>query len=450
MNIHYLTGKPVLVTGGAGFIGCNLVKGLTEIGAEVYVADNESRGSKSNLEDVGFEIKSGINYFKVDLRDEQICGELVKGMHTIYHLAADVGGIAYVLKDGLKVWKNNTLIDANMFQSVTSESSVENLIYASSSCVYPLNLSSSKCALQERDAWKGETHTMYGAQKLLGEKAIKMHATKKGVRSIPVRFHNVYGPRSIMKGNGAQVIQALISKALNNPEQDLEVWGSGKQGRDFIYVDDIVDWLVNIFSTKDGKIPEQPIQRGSGINTSVGEIARIILETLNSSAKIYYKPVPDEGEEGRISDNSIIEELYPQLPPPVSITEGIKRYIDWALERETWWKVEAQNQVSMQLVNSINSHVITNPPEAVLQQTAQVLAFQKEGQQSMPSKRLGSYLLEANLITQEQLEIALKEQQKSNTRLGEIISNQGWLSQTTIEYMMDKVVLPERKLSLAS
>jgi nucleoside-diphosphate-sugar epimerase len=344
MSAHYLTGKPVLVTGGAGFIGSQLVSDLLAIGAEVVVIDNESRGSKSNLEEINFSIRDNKNYFKVDLRDPAT-QKYFQEIHTVYHLAADVGGIAYALNQGIQIWKNNTLIDANVFEAALKYQ-VPNLIYASSSCVYPLNLSSPDRALQESQAWQGEMHTLYGGEKLLGEKAIKMHLQPSSTKTAVVRFHNVYGPRSVMKGRNAQVIQALIARALNHPSKNLEVWGSGQQGRDFIYVSDITHWLVNLWHPETNCLPQTPIQRGSGINTQIREIAQHIINILELNIEIEYLPVPDEGERGRKSDNAEFDALYSHLPQPLPIQEGIRRYIDWALEHESFWQEE------IRLVNS--------------------------------------------------------------------------------------------------
>ncbi len=345
MATHYLSGKPVLVTGGAGFIGSQLVSDLMAVGADVVVIDNESRGSKANLEDVGFEIEVNQNYFKADLREAE-SQKYLKGFHTIYHLAADVGGIAYALSQGINIWRNNTLIDANVFDAVLNHK-IPNLVYASSSCVYPLRLSSPRWGLKEHQAWQGEMHTLYGAQKLLGEKAIKMHLQGLSTTNTAiVRFHNVYGPRSIMKGRNAQVVQALISRALNYPSRDLEVWGSGKQGRDFIYVSDITHWLANLQLPETQQLPKEPVQRGSGINTPIRNVAQHILTSLNLNTKINYVPVADEGEKGRKSNNTRFDALYGHLPKELSIQQGICQYIDWAIEHESWWQEEKRESAT--------------------------------------------------------------------------------------------------------
>lgn len=336
ISTHLLSGKPVLVTGGAGFIGSQLVSDLMAVGADICVIDDESRGTKANLENVGFEIREGRNYFKADLRNPD-SQRFFKDKHTVYHLAADVGGIAYALSQGIKIWRNNTLIDANVFDAVL-DNKTPNLVYASSSCVYPLKLSSPHRGLKEHQAWQGEMHTLYGGQKLLGEKAIEMHLRGLSItKTAIVRFHNVYGPRSIMMGRNAQVVQALISRALNHPNRDLEVWGSGRQGRDFIYVSDITHWLLNLWHPETNRLPNVPVQRGSGNNTTIREVAQQVIKALDLDIQIEYKPVPDEGERGRKADNAVFNSLYSHLPKALSISNGVQRYVDWCVKHESWW-----------------------------------------------------------------------------------------------------------------
>ncbi len=448
MNYHALKGKPVLITGGSGFIGCNLVKKLVEVGAEVHIAGgNGSRGGRRNLEDVGFDIREGINYFKVDLRSESDSRRVIKDMHTVYHLAANIGGISYILENGIDVWKNNTLMDANVFQAVLNHSGVENFIYTSTACVYPLKTrktgtAQGSAAWQESDAWTGETHSVYGGSKLVAEKALRMHVQNKNVKTAITRFHNVYGPRSVMQGSGAQVIQALIAKALNNPGQDLEIWGSGNQGRDFIHVSDVVDWLANVFYTKDGELPQEPIQRGSGVNTTIKAVAQAILDTLNSDAKIVHKAVDDEGEEGRISDNSKFKEYYPNFGEPLSIQAGIKDYIEWAIDREAWWKY------GMPTVSPIFGPTVSNMRSTVASQVKPFGVQDRTTAKTITGKKLGTYLIEAGLLTTAQLENALKEQKKTPLRLGEVLAKLGWINQQTIEFIMEKVVLSDKALSV--
>jgi GDP-D-mannose 3', 5'-epimerase len=346
---HFLSGKPVLVTGAAGFIGSQLVSDLMRVGADIRVIDNESRGSKANLENVGFEIREGSNYFKADLRDPDT-QRYFRDQHTVYHLAADVGGIAYALDQGIQIWRNNTLIDANVFEAVLAHKT-PNLIYASSSCVYPLKLSSPHRGLKEEQAWQGEMHTLYGGQKLLGEKAIEMHLRGLSVtKTAVVRFHNVYGPRSRMIGRNAQVVQALISRALNTPTQDLEVWGSGKQGRDFIHVADITHWLLNLWHPETKRLPAMPVQRGSGHNTTIREVALEVIKALDLDIQIKYKPVDDEGERGRKADNTMFESLYGHLPQARSMRAGIQQYVDWCVAHESWWKTMPVNTRVLELV----------------------------------------------------------------------------------------------------
>lgn len=241
------------VLGGAGFIGSHLVEALLPIAKSVSIADNYSHGTYKNLPE-------GIFIHEVDLRDLDMCRNVICGNDIVFHLAADVGGRSYISNNPQKMWANLRL-DATVFQAC-SECDIEKLVYFSSACVYPTN--SSRPIFNELSVKNIEdADGIYGMQKLISEYML----ISQNFESVRVRPSTVYGPR--MKSGRA--IMDFILKSLAHQEP-FEIWGDSYQYIDWIYVDDVV--RGSILATE--KLENGVVNVGSGTSFSIKDVLNFI------------------------------------------------------------------------------------------------------------------------------------------------------------------------------
>lgn len=238
------TEKNVIVTGGASFIGSHLVDKLVNFGANVTVIDNLSSGKLENLS----QSKNKIKFVKQDLeygsKDELF--QMFRDQHYIFHLAAIHGGRGFISSHPADVCSNLS-IDHHVFEA-SMNSNVENLVFASTACVYPTNLQTdigSDYKLRESDSNPFDLETPlsadieYGWGKLMSEIQLNSFKKQYGLKCCPVRFVTAYGPRE----NETHAIIALIYKAVEKMDP-FEIWGNGQQERDFTYVEDIVSGTI--------------------------------------------------------------------------------------------------------------------------------------------------------------------------------------------------------------
>jgi len=163
--MSFWSGRRILVTGGAGFIGSNLVERLVELGAHARVVDNLQRGRLENLQSC----MEAIEFVRGDLTEPAVCLEACRDMEVVFHLASRVGGIGYYLQRPAEVMAHNVLMDTLVWQAATA-CGVERYLYASSAHVYPLELQDSPEAplLREEQALPANPPLSYGWAKLLG------------------------------------------------------------------------------------------------------------------------------------------------------------------------------------------------------------------------------------------------------------------------------------------
>lgn len=336
-----------LVTGGAGFIGSALVKSIRkkEPSAVIKVVDNLWRGTLENLRvPGGFVIDLARHFHNVDLTEVEPASEVIGCARTVYHLADIVAGIDYVFANQAFVFRQNMLINSNTLAAASHAlSHVENYIYVGTACSFPkhLQMTYTPTALSENQTYPASPESSYGWSKLMGEYEATLQQKRPDNRlNISVlRFHNVFGPGMVW-GAGAQAIPALIFKAINVEEVSksaaiLDVFGSGKQYRDFVFIDDIVQALLLAPSAYGKGV----VQIGTGRPVRVDEvahmIARMIAHAFHKKISPRFSPQGLEGDRGRVAVRDRAEKILKWRPHTVfeeglaltftSVAEGMLR-----------------------------------------------------------------------------------------------------------------------------
>lgn len=325
-------GNTILVTGGAGMIGSNLVNRLVGLGHNVRVADNLWRGKLEYLN--GSDGKPIIdlndNFLNIDLTVPHSLDNILYDVDYVFHLADVVAGIGYVFNNQGDIFRKNLLINSNVVNAIRKHP-VKGYIYVGTACSFPAHLQSGVEAppLKEEDIYPAAPESAYGWSKLMGEYEALLMEREVGIPvSIPV-LHNVYGPPADFSLERSQVIPSLIRKAILYPEENFVVWGSGKQGRAFVYVDDVVDALVLAMEKGLGK---GTVQIGPDVCTSIKEIAETVVQISSKNIDIIYDTTKPEGDRGRCADYSKAVKVL-GWKPEVTMVAGLKQLYNWIEKR---------------------------------------------------------------------------------------------------------------------
>jgi len=250
-----------LVTGGAGFIGSNLVDRLLELGHEVVVIDNEY----SDAHDQFYWNDKAQNY-KYDIRDYENTRPLYDGVDYVFHIAAEAR-IQPAIENPIEAVSINSVGTVTVLQCAR-EARVKRVMYSSTSSGYGLNQT------PNIETQPDDCLNPYSVSKVNGEKLCKMYTDLFGLQTVCFRYFNVYGERQPLRGQYAPVIGIFLrQRAAGEP---LTIVGDGNQRRDFTYVGDVVK--ANIMAAISNPEPEafgQIYNVGTGTNYSVNQIARI-------------------------------------------------------------------------------------------------------------------------------------------------------------------------------
>jgi len=313
-------GSKILVTGGAGFIGSHLVPKLLELGCEVFVADNFSRGVRENIEP----FLDRIHVYDVDLTKLENCLLATKEVDCVFHLASSVGGIHFIKKEHVGGATPSVLMNANMLEAARIND-VERFLFTSSACVYKeetLELNEFK----EEDAYPANPLTTYGWAKLIGEIQCKSYHLDYGIKCSVVRIFNAYGENENLDPKWSHVIPSLIRKAINHPTEEFTLFGDGGQQRAFLYVEDCVDGLVLSMEKIENAIP---INLGSEEVISVKDLAHKIIGLSTKNIDIKSDPSRPQGTRRYCADTTKMKEVL-GWSPVVCLDEGLKRTYEWA------------------------------------------------------------------------------------------------------------------------
>ncbi|MGB6430251.1 MAG: NAD-dependent epimerase/dehydratase family protein [Candidatus Acidiferrales bacterium] len=316
----FWSGKKVLITGGASFIGSTLADQLIARGATIRAVDDLTSG---HLDNIKGHISSGkLEFLRADLREPGIARGAVSGVDTVFHLAADHGGRGYVdLHQAGPA--SNFFLDGLIF-SEALRAKVRKVVFASSGCVYPnfLQADATKMLYLTEDLTKGpnDADNTYGWAKLMGEFTLQAYAKEHGLKAASCRYFTVYGPRGVEN----HAVIAMIARAFvgQNP---FEVWGDGTQIRNWTYIDDIVSGTI---------LAGEKIDDGTPVNLGTMERVRVIdavnmvLEFTGQKAEIKFLRDMPTGPLNRVADNSRAKQLL-GWEPEVTFREGLRRTIDW-------------------------------------------------------------------------------------------------------------------------
>lgn len=296
-----------LVTGGAGFIGSNLVDLLLEEGFEVKVIDDLSSGKTKN-------VPKGVEFIKGSITNPEDVKFALKNVDTVFHFAAQAS-VSVSMKKPILDARVNTLGTLQLL-SLSQRNEVNQFIFASTGgAIYG----------EPNETPVPETHSetpisVYGTSKLAAEKYIKFYQTQ-GLSCSILRFANVYGPRQDPFGE-AGVISIFLNAV--KEKRPLNVFGDGSSSRDYVYVQDVAEAAVAL-----SKQPfPNPLNVGSGQQTLMNELIDVIKDVVGHDIKVNYGP-EREGDVYRIylDSGKISKELG--WTPKVSLHDGIQHVWDW-------------------------------------------------------------------------------------------------------------------------
>ncbi len=294
-----------IVTGGAGFIGSNLVDYLVRAGHKVIVLDNFVSGKKANL---SHHKKKNVKIVKVDISKKKDLKKFFKGVDYVFHLAG-LAEIMPSIKNPEKYFINNVLGTLNVLEAV-KKMKIKKLIYAASSSCYgnPKNFPTSE------DEQINTQHP-YALTKFLGEELIMMYASIFNMPNISFRFFNVYGPRLNSSGQYSAVFGNFLKQ--KRTKKPLTIVGNGKQTRDFIHVGDLINAFIKISKSR---LVNKVYNLGSGKETSINKIA-----ALFGGERIFIPSRLGEPKRSLASISKIKKDI--NWKPLISIEEGIKRLL---------------------------------------------------------------------------------------------------------------------------
>ncbi|MEX5728765.1 UDP-glucuronate decarboxylase [Rhodovulum iodosum] len=307
-----MSGKTILVTGGAGFLGSHLCDRLIEAGNRVICIDSLVTGSKSNVTQLMG--RRSFEFIEHDIIEPLAFGGEID---QIYNLACPASPIKYEL-DPLHTFKTSVYGAMNMLEMAREKNA--KILQASTSEVY-----GDPSVSPQPERYFGNVNTVgprscYDEGKRAAETLFHDFHERFGVETRIARIFNTYGPR--MSPDDGRVVSNFIVQALTG--QDLTVYGDGEQTRSFCYVDDLVDGLCRLMAS--GPETYMPVNMGNPGEFTVGELARLVLDKTGASPRIVYRDLPQDDPHRRKPD---ITSARTRLgwEPRVPLSEGLDRTI---------------------------------------------------------------------------------------------------------------------------
>ena len=298
--------KRVLITGGDGFLGRNVVRMIREKEpAEILVPTID----------------------KYDLRFADVCKEVVKDKDIVIHLAAKVGGIGFNQEKPGELFYDNLMMGTQLMEEARL-AGVEKFVALGTICCYP---KFAPVPFREEDLWNGypeETNAPYGLAKKMLLVQAQAYRQQYGFNAIFLMSVNLYGPGDNFDPASSLVIPALIKRVYDakiKKQKSITVWGTGKATREFIYVDDTAQAIL-LAVEKYNK--SDPINIGAGFEISIKDLVELICDLMEFKGEIIWDTQKPDGQPRRQLDVSKAECEF-GFKAKVDFREGLKRTVDW-------------------------------------------------------------------------------------------------------------------------
>ncbi|MFH0859842.1 MAG: SDR family oxidoreductase [Candidatus Altiarchaeota archaeon] len=303
----------VLVTGGAGFIGSNIVGRLLDEGQDVRVLDDLSTGKAENLR----EHREKVRLIRGSINDKKTLENALEDVEYVLHQAA-IPSVARSVRDPIRSNEANLTGTLNVLVGAR-DSGVRRVVYASSSSVY-----GDTPTLPKSEDMAPNPISPYAVSKLGGEHYCRVFSRIYGLETVSLRYFNVFGPKQDPTSEYAAVIPKFITTILNGDGP--RVYGDGEQTRDFTYVGNVVN--ANLLSMKAKKTSGEAVNIGCGEKYSVNSLIDRINHIIGSDVKAAHMK-PREGDiRDSLADIRRAEKLI-GYTPEIAFDEGLKRTVEW-------------------------------------------------------------------------------------------------------------------------
>lgn len=308
----WLADKRITVTGGAGFLGSRVVRKLQEIGCRDIFVPRSADYDLTRMDDVGRMYE--------DARPE-----------VVIHLAAKVGGIGYNIDRPAEAFYDNLVMGIQTMEQARRWGA-EKFVVLVCACAYP---KLAPTPWREEDLWGGypeETSAPYGLAKKMFIVQAQAYRQQYGFNVISLVQANLYGPGDKFDPRSSHVIPALIHKCVKAREEGndaLEVWGTGRPSRDFLYVEDAAEAIALATERYDGA---EPINVGSGKEVTIRELVDAIVGLTGFCGRVLWDPSKPDGQPRRCLDTSRAKREFGfEARTPLEL--GLKKTIEWYLDQ---------------------------------------------------------------------------------------------------------------------
>jgi GDP-L-fucose synthase len=305
--------KTVLVTGSSGMLGKSVCDKFYSKNFDVISLKREDVDLRDSIKTLSY-----LSYLKIDL---------------IVHCAAEVGGIQSNIDGGSKFFINNVMIDSSVLFAARNLN-IKNLIYIGSSCMYPANQND---PLKESDLFSGKlepTNESYALAKIYGSQLTKSISIEDNVDWRVFIASNLYGPHDHFESKKSHLLSSVISKVVNardNQQNFIEMWGDGSPKREFTYVSDFAEWILN----SSNKLSDLPyvLNTGIGVDFTVLEYYHKVAKFLGWDGEIISNRNMPNGNSRKLMDSSLAR--LSGWNPATSIDQGIELTVNWYLNNRS-------------------------------------------------------------------------------------------------------------------